>query len=78
VSIPNEVAEEPNYNIILERVAYYSRYATEKKGVMLGFSLLQLVTSELEAIDIPEAQSKQSLPCSFHVPATRRGIASVC
>jgi hypothetical protein len=24
---------------------------------MLGFSLLQLVTSELEAIDIPEAQS---------------------
>jgi hypothetical protein len=29
---------------------------------MLGFSMLQLVTSESEAIDILEAQPKQSLP----------------
>jgi hypothetical protein len=49
------VAEEPNYNILLERMAYYSRYITEKKGVMLGFSLLQQVISEPEVVDIPEA-----------------------
>jgi hypothetical protein len=44
-------------------------------GVLLE---VQLVTSEPEAVDIPEAQPKQSLPYSFHVPATRHGIASVC
>jgi hypothetical protein len=60
VSVPNGVAEEPNYNIPSEWMAYYLRYTTEKKGVMLGFSSLQLVTSESEAINIPEAQPKQS------------------
>jgi hypothetical protein len=78
VSVPNGAAEETNYNILLEQMAYYSRYTTGKKGVMLGFSLLQLVISESEAVDIPEAQPKQSLPCSFHVPGTQHSIASVC
>jgi hypothetical protein len=53
------------------------RYATGKKYIMLGFSLLPLVTSELGVIAIPEAQPMQSLPCSFHVSATRHNIASV-
>jgi hypothetical protein len=39
--------------------------------------MLQLVTSDPEPVDIPEAQPMQSLPCSSHVPATRHGIASV-
>jgi hypothetical protein len=50
------VAREPNYNILSEWMAYYSRYTTEKKGVILGFSMVQLVTSKPEVIDIPEAQ----------------------
>jgi hypothetical protein len=37
---------------------------------------MQLVTSEPDAIDIPKAQLKQSLPCSFHVPTTRHSLAS--
>jgi hypothetical protein len=41
------------------------------------FSMLQLVTSDPEDVDIPEAQPMQSLPCSSHVPATRHDIASV-
>jgi hypothetical protein len=44
---------------------------------MLGFSLLQLVTSEPRAVAIPEAQLTQSLPCSFHVLATQHSIGSV-
>jgi hypothetical protein len=56
LSVPNGVAEEPNYNILLEWIAHYKRYATKKKGVMLGFLLLQLVTSEPEVIVIPEVQ----------------------
>jgi hypothetical protein len=75
--IPYRVAREPNYNILLELISYYLRYAIRKKGVMLGFSLLQLVTSEPKVIDIPEAQPKQSLPQSFHVPATWHSIANV-
>jgi hypothetical protein len=43
---------------------YYLRYATGKKGVMLEFSVQQLVTSEPEVILIPEAQPTQSLPHS--------------
>jgi hypothetical protein len=74
---PNGVAEEPNYNILSEWISYYSRYATKKKCVMLGFSLLQLVTSKPRAIAIPEAQPTQSLPYSFHVPATWHGTVSV-
>jgi hypothetical protein len=54
--LPNKVAREPNYNILSKRTAYYSRYATEKEGVMLGFLMLQLVTSKPKAIAIPEAQ----------------------
>jgi hypothetical protein len=65
VSFPYEVAREPNYNILSERMEYYSRYATGKKGVIFGFSLLQLVSSEPKAIDTPETQPKQSLPWSF-------------
>jgi hypothetical protein len=61
VSLPSGMAREPNYNILLEQMAYYSRYAIKKKGVMFGFSLLQLVTSEPGAIDIPKAQLTQSL-----------------
>jgi hypothetical protein len=45
---------------------------------MIGFSLLQLVTSESEAVDILNAQPMQSLPCSSHVLATQHSIASVC
>jgi hypothetical protein len=56
LSVPNGVVEEPNYNILLEWIAHYKRYATKKKGVMLGFLLLQLVTSEPEVIVIPEVQ----------------------
>jgi hypothetical protein len=56
------MARELNYNILSERMAYYLRYATRKKNVMLGFSLLQLVTSEHEGVDVPEAQLKKSLP----------------
>jgi hypothetical protein len=52
------VAEELNFNILSEWMAYYSRYTTGKEGVILGFSLLQLVTSEPQAIDVPEAQLK--------------------
>jgi hypothetical protein len=58
-------------------MAYYRRYATKKKGVMLGFSMLQLVTSEPKVVAIPKDQPKLSLPCSFWDPATRHGIASV-
>jgi hypothetical protein len=52
------MTRELNYNILFKRMAYYSRYTTGKKCVMLVFSLLQLVTSEPEVIDIPEAQLK--------------------
>jgi hypothetical protein len=61
VSLASVMAREPNYNILSERMAYYSKYAIRKKGVMFGFSLLQLVTSEPGAIDIHEAQLTQSL-----------------
>jgi hypothetical protein len=61
------MTEEPNYNILLEQMAHYSRYATGKECVMLGFSLLQLITFEPEAVDIPKAQPKQSLPCPFQL-----------
>jgi hypothetical protein len=70
VSFPYGVARETNYNILSEGMAYYLRYAIEKNCIMRGFSMQQLVTSELEAIDFPEAEPKQSLPCPFHVPAT--------
>jgi hypothetical protein len=70
------MARELNYNILSERMAYYLRYATRKKSVMLGFSLLQLVTSEHEGVDVPEAQLKKSLPSPFHVPATGHSIAN--
>jgi hypothetical protein len=63
VLLPPRVARALNYNIISKWMAYYSRYATGKKGVMLRFSLLQLVTSEREVIAICEAQPTQSLPC---------------
>jgi hypothetical protein len=43
-------------------MAYCSRYATGKKYIMLGFSLLKLVTSEPSVIAIPENQVKQLLP----------------
>jgi hypothetical protein len=78
VSFPYGVARETNYNILSEGMAYYLRYAIKKNCVMRGFSMQQLVTSELEAIDFPEAEPKQSLPCPFHVPATRHSIVSVC
>jgi hypothetical protein len=42
VSFPYDVASELNYNILSERIVYYLRYAIGKKGVMLGFSMLQL------------------------------------
>jgi hypothetical protein len=48
---------------------YYSRYVTKKNGVMLRFSLLQLVTSKPKVVDIPEAQPTKSLPCSCGVRA---------
>jgi hypothetical protein len=59
VSFPYKVAREPNCNILSERMAYYSRYATGKKGVMLGFSMLQLVTSKPKAV----APSTQPFLC---------------
>jgi hypothetical protein len=62
VSLPPRVAREPSYNILSERMAYYSRYATGKKGLMLEFLMLQLVTSKLGAVAIPKAQPMQSLP----------------
>jgi hypothetical protein len=77
VSLPTGMAREPNYNILSEQMAYYSRYATIKKGVMLGFSLLQLVTSKPGAVAIPESQPTQSLSCSSHVLATQHSIASM-
>jgi hypothetical protein len=64
VSLAPRVARESSYNILSERMTYYSRYATRRKGVMLGFSLLQLATSKLGVVAIPEAQLTQSLPCS--------------
>jgi hypothetical protein len=67
LSFPYGVAREPNYNILLEWMVYYSRYATAKKGVMLGFSRLQLVTSEPEDCWFPKAQPTQSLPCLFQL-----------
>jgi hypothetical protein len=45
-------------------MAYYPGYATGKKGVMLGFSMLQLVTSKPKVVAIPEAQPTQPIPCS--------------
>jgi hypothetical protein len=51
---------------------------SRKKCVMLEFSLLQLVTLKPEVVNIPEVQPTQSLPCSFHIPATRHSIAIVC
>jgi hypothetical protein len=56
VLFPYGVAREPNYNILFKQLVYYSRYAIGNKGVMLGLSMPQLVTSEPEAVDIPEAQ----------------------
>jgi hypothetical protein len=56
------MARELNYNVLSEWMTYYSRYATGKKDIMLGFSLLQLVTSEPRDVAILEAQLKQSLP----------------
>jgi hypothetical protein len=38
VSFPYGVAREPNYNILSERMMYYSRYATRKKCIVLWFS----------------------------------------
>jgi hypothetical protein len=58
-------------------MVYYSRYGTGKRDAMLGVSLLQLVTSKPEACWFLKAQLKQSLPCSFHVLATRHSFASV-
>jgi hypothetical protein len=69
VSFSYGVERGPNYNILSEWMTYYSRYATGKKCGILGFSLLQLVTSKNEVVDIPEAQPMQLLPCSSHVPA---------
>jgi hypothetical protein len=77
VLLPPRVAREPNYNILSERMAYYSGYVTGKKCVMLRFSLLQLVTSEPEFVDILKAPLKQSLLWSFHVPATWHSIANM-
>jgi hypothetical protein len=77
VSLPYGLVRESNYNILLEQMVYYSRYATGTKGGMLGFSLLQLVTFEPEVRYIPDAQPKQLLPCSSLVPATWHSIASV-
>jgi hypothetical protein len=71
------MAGEPNYDILSKWMAYYSRYATRKKGVILGFSLLQLVTFEPRDIAILKAQPRQSLPCSSQVSATRHSFASV-
>jgi hypothetical protein len=71
------VARGPNYNILSEQMVYYSRYATGKKCVMLGSSLLQLVTYEPEANDITEAHLKQSLPWSSHVLTTWQSIVSM-
>jgi hypothetical protein len=71
------MAREPNYNILSEHMAYYSRYTTEKKDVMLRFSLLSLVTSKPRGVAIIETQLKQSLSCSFHFPTTRHNIVSV-
>jgi hypothetical protein len=48
VSFPYGVVGEPNYNILSEWMAYYSRYITGKKGNVLGFLMLQLVTSKPE------------------------------
>jgi hypothetical protein len=42
------VAREPNHNILSKQMVYYLRYATKNKGVMLEFSLLQLVTFKPE------------------------------
>jgi hypothetical protein len=58
-------------------MVYYSRYPTGKIGVMIGFALLQLVTFKPEAVDFPEAQPKQSLPCSSNISTTWHSIASV-
>jgi hypothetical protein len=55
MSFPYRMAGEPNYNILWERMVYYSRYATGKKGVALRISMLQLVTSKPDANNIPEA-----------------------
>jgi hypothetical protein len=49
----------------------------QKKCVMLGFSLMQLVTSKPGACAIPEAQLMQSLPWLFHAPAKWHIIANV-
>jgi hypothetical protein len=51
VSLPPGMTSESNYNILSERMAYYSRYVIRNKCVILGFSMLQLVTSEPEAVD---------------------------
>jgi hypothetical protein len=48
LSFPYGVAREPNHNILSKQMVYYLRYATKNKGVMLEFSLLQLVTFEPE------------------------------
>jgi hypothetical protein len=40
VSLPPGMARELNYDVLSERMAYYSRYAIGKKDVMIGFSLL--------------------------------------
>jgi hypothetical protein len=55
VSFPYGMAREPNDNIISGQMAYYSRYASRKKDVMLGFLLLQLVTFEPGVIAILKA-----------------------
>jgi hypothetical protein len=69
VSFPYRVAREPNYNILSEQMASYSRYATGKEDVILGFSVLQPITYEPGAIAISEAQLTQPLPSSCGVLA---------
>jgi hypothetical protein len=51
VSLPPRMTSESNYNILSERMPYYLRYITRNKCVILRFLMLQLVTSEPEAVD---------------------------
>jgi hypothetical protein len=73
--IPYGVAKEPNYNIPLEQMMYYSRYAIRKKCVMLGFSMPQWVTSEPEGCW--HSQGATDTTITLFILATWHSIARV-
>jgi hypothetical protein len=74
MSLPYGMAREPNYNILSEWIAYYLRYATRKKGVVLRISLLQLVTSKSKPLMFPRFNRHNNC---LAIPTVRQSISNM-